>query len=115
MTDLLSRLPHVRGAYHPATRLAQHTWFGVGGRRTSCIVHLMRTICRLSGGLSGRYSGNSDGRRVQHLVRDAVAGVAVKMNAHLTSIHDEGTQIIAKTGATDADVARYAQKAGISF
>ena len=31
MTDLLSRLPHVRGAYHPAARLAQHTWFGVGG------------------------------------------------------------------------------------
>ena len=31
MTDLLSRLPHVRGAYHSATRLAQHTWFGVGG------------------------------------------------------------------------------------
>ena len=49
------------------------------------------------------------------LVRDGgVAGVVVKMNAHLTSIHHEGTQIIAKTGATDADVARYAQKAGIS-
>ena len=36
------------------------------------------------------------------------------MNKHLTSIHHECTQIIAKTGATDADVARYAQKAGIS-
>ena len=31
MTDLLSRLPHVRGDYHLAARLAQHTWFGVGG------------------------------------------------------------------------------------
>ena len=36
------------------------------------------------------------------------------MNAHLTSIHHDGIQIIAETGATDADVARYAQKAGIS-
>jgi len=49
------------------------------------------------------------------LVRDGgVSGVVVKMNTHLTSIHHDGTQIIAKTGATDADVARYAQKAGIS-
>ena len=31
MIDLLSRLPHVRGAYHPAAGLAQHTWLGVGG------------------------------------------------------------------------------------
>ena len=35
------------------------------------------------------------------------------MNAHLTSIHHDGTLIIVKTGATDANVARYAQ-AGIS-
>ena len=49
------------------------------------------------------------------LVRDGgVSGVVVKTNAHLNSIHHDGIQIIAETGATDADVARYAQKVGIS-
>ena len=31
MTDLLSRLPKVRGDYNSRAALAQHTWFGVGG------------------------------------------------------------------------------------
>ena len=31
MTSLLPRLPQVRGTYQPAAKLAQHTWFGVGG------------------------------------------------------------------------------------
>ena len=116
MTDLLSRLPHVRGAYHPAARLAQHTWFGVGGPAdvlycpldeddlaaflASCPADILMTVMGAGSNL---------------LVRDGgVAGVVIKMNAHLTSIQHEGTQIIAKTGATDADVARYAHKAGIS-
>ena len=116
MTDLLSRLPQVRGTYQPSAALAQHTWFGVGGPAdilfcpideddlatflSYCPVDIPVTVIGAGSNL---------------LVRDGgVSGVVVKMNAHLTGIHHDGTQIIAETGATDADVARYAQKAGIS-
>ena len=116
MTDLLSRLPYVRGAYHPATRLAQHTWFGVGGPADVLYCPLDEDdLAAFLAGCPADIPVTVMGAGSNLLVRDGgVAGVVVKMNAHLTSIHHEGTQIIAKTGATDADVARYAQKAGIS-
>ena len=116
MTDLLSRLPRVRGTYQPAAKLAQHTWFGVGG--PADILYSPRDESDLAAFL---VSCPADipvtvmGAGSNLLVRDGgVSGVVVKMNTHLTSIHHDSTQIIAKTGATDADVARYAQKAGIS-
>jgi len=48
------------------------------------------------------------------LVRDGgVSGVVIKLGTHMKAIRHDGTRIIAETGASDADVARYAQKAGI--
>ena len=116
MTDLLSRLPHVRGAYHSNARLAQHTWFGVGGPADILYCPLDEDdLAAFLASCPADISVTVMGAGSNLLVRDGgVAGVVVKMNAHLTSIHHVGTQIIAKTGATDADVARYAQKAGIS-
>ena len=115
MTDLLSRLPTVRGDYNSSAALAQHTWFGVGGPADilfcpcdtddlaafleACPADIAVTVIGAGSNL---------------LVRDGgVAGVVIKMTAHLTNIRHNGTQIIAQTGATDAEVARYAQKAGI--
>ena len=115
MTDLLSRLPTVRGDYNSSAALAQHTWFGVGGPADilfcpcdtddlaafleACPADIAVTVIGAGSNL---------------LVRDGgVAGVVIKMTAHLTNIRHDGTQIIAQTGATDAEVARYAQKAGI--
>jgi UDP-N-acetylmuramate dehydrogenase len=115
MTDLLSRLPTVRGDYKSNAALAQYTWFGVGGPAdilfcpcdtddlaaflVACPADIVVTVIGAGSNL---------------LVRDGgVAGVVIKMNAHLTNIQRDGNKIIAQTGATDADVARYAQKAGI--
>jgi UDP-N-acetylmuramate dehydrogenase len=116
MTDLLSRIPQVRGTYQPAAKLAQHTWFGVGGPADILFCPLDENdLATFLAGCPADIPVTVMGAGSNLLVRDGgVAGVVVKMNAHLTSIHHDGTQIIAKTGATDADVARYAQKAGIS-
>ena len=116
MIDLLSHLPEVRGTYQTAASLAQYTWFGVGG--PADILFCPRDeddLATFLGGCPTHIPVTVMGAGSNLLVRDGgVSGVVIKMNAHLTNIHHDGTQIIAMTGATDADVARYAQKAGIS-
>ena len=116
MTDLLSRLPQVRGTYQPAAEMAQHTWFGVGGPADILFCPLDENdLATFLVGCPIDIPVTVIGAGSNLLVRDGgVSGVVVKMNAHLTSIQHSGTQIVAKTGATDAEVARYAQKAGIS-
>ena len=116
MTDLLSRLPEVRGTYQPAAKLAQHTWFGVGGPADILFCPLDENdLGTFLAGCMADIPVTVMGAGSNLLVRDGgVSGVVVKMNAHLTSIQHDGTQIIVKTGATDANVARYAQKVGIS-
>ena len=116
MTDLLSRLPQVRGTYQPAAEMAQHTWFGVGGPADILFCPLDENdLATFLVGCPIDIPVTVIGAGSNLLVRDGgVSGVVVKMNAHLTSIQHSGTKIVAKTGATDAEVARYAQKAGIS-
>ena len=116
MTDLLARLPEVRGTYQSSAKLAQHTWFGVGGPADILFCPLdQNDLATFLAGCPNDIPVTVMGAGSNLLVRDGgVSGVVIKMNAHLTSIHHDGTQIIAMTGATDADVARYAQKAGIS-
>ena len=116
MTNLLSSLPQVRGTYQPAVKLAQHTWFGVGGPADILFCPLdERDLVTFLAGCPANIPVTVMGAGSNLLVRDGgVPGVVVKMNAHLTNIHHDGTKIIANSGATDADVARYAQKAGIS-
>ena len=115
MTDLLSRLPTVRGDYNSSAALAQHTWFGVGGPADILFCPCdTDDLAAFLAACPADIAVNVIGAGSNLLVRDGgVAGVVIKMNAHLTNIRHDGTQIIAQTGATDADVARYAQKAGI--
>ena len=105
MTDLLFRLPQVRGTYQPAARLAQHTWFGVGGPADILFCPLdEHDLAAFLAGCPADIPVNVIGAGSNLLVRDGgVSGVVVKMNEHLTNIHHDGTQIIAQTGANDAD------------
>jgi UDP-N-acetylmuramate dehydrogenase len=115
MTSLLSRLPQVKGDYHSAAALAQHTWFGVGGPADVLFCPLdTDDLTAFLQACPADIPVTVIGAGSNLLVRDGgVSGVVIKMNTHLTNISHSGTQITAQTGATDADVARYAQKAGI--
>ena len=115
MTDLLSRLPTVRGDYNSSAALAQHTWFGVGGPADILFCPFdTDDLAAFLAACPADIAVTVIGAGSNLLVRDGgVAGVVIKMNGYLTNIRHDGNQIIAQTGATDADVARYAQKAGI--
>jgi len=115
MTDLLSRLPKVRGDYNSKVALAQHTWFGVGGPADILFCPCdTDDLAAFLAACPADIAVTVIGAGSNLLVRDGgVAGVVIRMNANLTNIRHDGNQISAQTGATDADVARYAQKAGI--
>ena len=89
MTSLLSRLPKVRGTYQPSAGLAQHTWFGVGGPADILFCPLNEDdLTTFLEGCPADIPVTVIGAGSNLLVRDGgVAGVVVKMNAHLKSIH----------------------------
>ena len=114
--DLLSLLPPVRGDYTLFSPLARHTWFGVGGPAdvvfspadsedlAHFLAHCPDEVPLLPIGAGSNL-----------LVRDGgVAGVVIKLNDHMNKISHDGHEITAQTGALDAEVARYAAKAGLA-
>ena len=116
MTDLISRLPEVRGDYAVQDAMSSHTWFGVGG--PADVIFSPRDEADLS-----HFLANCDndipilpiGAGSNLLVRDGgVSGVIVKLTDHINHIHHDGTVVTAQTGALDAEVARYAAKAGLT-
>lgn len=116
MTDLISRLPEVRGDYALQDAMSSHTWFGVGG--PADVIFSPRDEADLS-----HFLVNCDddipilpiGAGSNLLVRDGgVSGVIVKLTDHMNHIHHDGTVVTAQTGALDAEVARYAAKAGLT-
>ena len=116
MTDLISRLPEVRGDYAVQDAMSLHTWFGVGG--PADVIFSPRDEADLS-----YFLANCDddipilpiGAGSNLLVRDGgVSGVIVKLTDHMNHIHHDGTVVTAQTGALDAEVARYAAKAGLT-
>ena len=116
MTDLITRLPEVRGDYAVQDAMSSHTWFGVGG--PADVIFSPRDEADLS-----HFLANCDddipilpiGAGSNLLVRDGgVSGVIVKLTDHMNHIHHDGTVVTAQTGALDAEVARYAAKAGLT-
>ena len=99
MSGLLSRLPEVRGTYQTAAKLAQHTWFGVGGPADILFCPLDENdLATFLAGCPSDIPVTVMGAGSNQLVRDGgVSGVVIKMNAHFTGIHHDGTQIIAMT------------------
>jgi len=116
MKSLLSKLPEVQGTYSEDDSMAFHTWFGVGGPADIIFCpadekDLLKflTMCPKDIPITPIGAGSN------LLVRDGgIAGVVVKVSENVTTIYHEGTRVIAGAGATDAAVARYAQKAGIA-
>ena len=113
--SILNRLPQVRGSYASNEPMSNHTWFGVGGPADVIfnpideddLVHFLAS-CPHEIPLFTVGAGSN------LLVRDGgIAGVVIKLSTHMKQITHDGTCITAQTGATDGDVARYAQKAGI--
>jgi UDP-N-acetylmuramate dehydrogenase len=116
MTILVTRLPEVRGDYAVQDAMSSHTWFGVGG--PADVIFSPRDEADLS-----HFLANCDGdipilpigAGSNLLVRDGgVSGVIVKLTDHMNHIHHDGTVVTAQTGALDAEVARYAAKAGLT-
>ena len=116
MTDLITRLPEVRGDYAIQDTMSSHTWFGVGGPAdvifspldeddlSYFLAHCDSDIPILPIGAGSNL-----------LVRDGgVSGVIIKLTDHMKHIHHEDTVVTAQTGALDAEVARYASKAGLA-
>ena len=116
MNSILKQLPKMRGSYTLNDPMARHTWFGVGGPADIIFSPLdeddlasFLAACPLDIPIVPVGAGSN------LLVRDGgVAGVVIKLGTHFKKIQHNGACIIAQTGATDANVARYAQKAGIA-
>ncbi|WP_438996731.1 UDP-N-acetylmuramate dehydrogenase [Candidatus Puniceispirillum sp.] len=116
MTDLITRLPKIRGDYAIQDAMSAHTWFGVGGPAdvifspvdeedlSHFLAHCDADIPILPIGAGSNL-----------LVRDGgVSGVIIKLTDHMKHIHHDGSIVTAQTGALDAEVARYASKAGLT-
>ena len=116
MNSILKQLPEVRGSYTPNAPMARHTWFGVGGPADVLFSPIDEDdLANFLAACPVDIPIVTVGAGSNLLVRDGgVAGVVIKLGTHLNKIQHNGTCIIAQTGATDADVARYAQKVGIA-
>lgn len=116
MISILNQLPEVRGSYTLNDPMSNHTWFGVGGPADVLFSPLDENdLAHFLAGCPNDIPLFVVGSGSNLLVRDGgIAGVVVKLSTHLRQIKHDGTRVTAQTGATDADVARYAQKAGIA-
>ena len=113
---LINRLPAVRGDYSPAVPMARHTWFGVGG--PADVIFSPADAADLGAFLAACPADIpvlAVGAGSNLLVRDGgIAGVVIRLGAHMTEISHDGEIVIAGSGATDADVARYAARNGLA-
>ena len=116
MMSILNQLPQVRGSYICNDPMSNHTWFGVGGPADIIFNPIDEDdLVHFLAGCPHEIPLFTVGAGSNLLVRDGgIEGVVIKLSTHMKQITHEGTCITAQTGATDADVARYAQKAGIS-
>ena len=115
MMSILKQLPEVRGSYTSNEPMSRHTWFGVGGP-ADVIFHPIDEddLVHFLVGCPHEIPLLTVGAGSNLLVRDGgIDGVVIKLSTHMKQITHDGTCIKAQTGATDADVARYAQRAGI--
>lgn len=113
---LISHLPPVRGTYSENAAMATHTWFGVGG--PADVIFSPADSADLGAFLAGCPADIPVmvvGAGSNLLVRDGgISGVVIKLTDGLREISHDGSIVTAGTGALDAEVARYAAKAGLA-
>ncbi|XDZ66275.1 UDP-N-acetylmuramate dehydrogenase [Alphaproteobacteria bacterium LSUCC0684] len=115
MTDLLHRLPDVRGTLEPMVPMLRHTWFGVGG-----VADVMFSPADAEDLAAFLAATPLDipvfpmGAGSNLLVRDGgIRGVVVNTVTHLNSREVSGDTLIVGAGLHDAECARFAASHGI--
>ena len=116
MTDLLSRLPSVRGSLRPAVSLAPYTWFRVGGPAEALFLPKDEAdLALFLSSISQDIPVTILGVASNTIVRDGgVPGVVVRLGPSFAKVETEGTRVTAGAAALDAKVAKVAAKAGIA-
>lgn len=117
MSDLLSRLPKVRGVYTPGAPLKDMTWFRAGGPAE--VLYRPADVADLQDFIKAKPADvpvTIVGVGSNLLVRDGgVPGVVIRMGASMGKIAIErGHRVRAGAGAPDVNVARAAALAGIA-
>jgi len=115
-TSLLSRLPAVRGKLMENAPMKDQTWFGVGGPAE--VLFKPEDADDLAVFLKGCPTDvplTILGAASNTLIRDGgIEGVVIKLGPAFAKIAQEGNSLIAGAAAMDMNVARAAQKAGLS-
>jgi len=116
MTPALDRMiDGIRGKLSPGAGLDKLTWLRVGGAADWLFtpadnddLQTFLTQCPADIPVSMIGAGSN------LLVRDGgIAGVVIHSTAHLNTVSHSGSVVTAGAGCADADLARYAQKAGL--
>ncbi|TVQ39800.1 MAG: UDP-N-acetylmuramate dehydrogenase [Geminicoccaceae bacterium] len=116
MSELLARLPAVRGKLEPKAAMAPWVWFRVGGPaevlfKPADVADLQAFLLALPEDVAVLPVGVASNM----LIRDGgVPGVVIRLGGVLNRIHTEGEQVIAEAGALDRSVAVAAAQAGIA-
>ena len=116
MSDLLARLPQVRGKLEPNAPLAGWVWFRVGGPaevlfKPADVADLQTFVAAMPADVAVLPVGVASNL----LIRDGgIQGVVVRLGGVLNRIRTEGATVIAEAGALDRSVAVAAAKAGIA-
>lgn len=116
LSDVMTRLPEVRGKLRAGAVLAKTNWFGVGGPAevlfrpadetdlSYFLAHCPKDIPLLVLGVGSNL-----------LVRDGgVDGVVIKLGAGFNDIAVDGDVVTAGAGALDLQVAQFAQQHGLA-
>jgi len=116
MTDLMHRLPEVRGEIEAMVPMGDHTWFGVGG-----VADIMFSPADADDLASFLAATPADipvfpmGAGSNLLVRDGgIRGVVVNTVRHLKTADVDGDRLIVGAGLHDAECARFAASQSVS-
>ncbi len=115
-TELIERLPSVRGRYDAQAPIARYTWFRVGGPAE--VLYRPADVTDLANFLAGKPGDVAVtvlGVGSNMLVRDGgIPGVVVRLGRPFSTIRVDGTHIHAGAMALDYNVAKTARDAGVA-